>query len=144
MPRRRFVLFGEISIAFARFSVYLAPMMRISALLTAVLLVLLPPLALAAPAHKRPPQKWHGYGFLPGYHQPVNNSVPVYGMNGSFPGRPGYKRRHWYIDPTPSYYGYDDEWHYFGRPGFYRGHYNGGTFGPCWTRTPIGLVWNCG
>ena len=119
-------------------------MTRISCLLTAVLLVLLPALALAAPAHKRQPQKWHGYGFLPGYRQPVNNSVPVYGVNGSVASTRGDKRRHWYIDPTPRYYGYDDEWHYFGRPGFYRGHYNGGTFGPCWTRTPVGLVWNCG
>jgi hypothetical protein len=27
-------------------------------------------------------------------------------------------RRPWYIDPIPSYYGYDGDWHYFGRPGF--------------------------
>jgi len=52
--------------------------------------------------------------------------------------------RPWYIDPTPEYLGYDGDWHYFGWPGFYRGHYNGGTFGPCWTQTPIGPVWNCG
>jgi hypothetical protein len=50
----------------------------------------------------------------------------------------------WYIDPVPRYFGYDGTWHYFGRPGFYRGRYNGGTFGPCWTRTPIGPMWNCG
>jgi NAD(P)-dependent dehydrogenase (short-subunit alcohol dehydrogenase family) len=35
-------------------------------------------------------------------------------------------------------------WYYFGRPGFYGGRYNGGSFGPCWTRTPIGPIWNCG
>ena len=33
---------------------------------------------------------------------------------------------------------------YFGRPGFYRGRYDGGSFGPCWTRTPIGPIWTCG
>jgi hypothetical protein len=53
-------------------------------------------------------------------------------------------QRHWYIDPVPQYYGYDGDLHYFGRPGFYGGRYNGGSFGPCWTRTPIGPVWNCG
>src|SRR3569833_1937971 len=131
MPRRRFVFSREIPIALARHPVYVAPMMRISFLSILILLALLPALALAAPAHKRPPQKWHGYGFLPGYRQPVNNSVPIYGVNGSAPGRPGTKRRRWYIDPTPSYYGYDGEWHYFGRPGFYRGHYKGGFFGFC-------------
>ncbi len=47
-------------------------------------------------------------------------------------------RRHWYIDPVPQYYRWDGEWHYFGRPGFNGGRYNGGSFGPCWTRTPIG------
>jgi hypothetical protein len=39
---------------------------------------------------------------------------------------------------------FDGDWHYFGRPGFYGGRYNGGSFGPCWTQTPIGPVWNCG
>jgi hypothetical protein len=53
-------------------------------------------------------------------------------------------RRPWYIDPIPSYYGYNGDWHYFGRPGFYGARYNGGSFGSCWTRTPIGPIWNCG
>lgn len=53
-------------------------------------------------------------------------------------------RRPWYIYPAPQYYGWDGDWHYFGRPGFYNGQYNGGSFGPCWTRTPIGAIWNCG
>jgi hypothetical protein len=44
----------------------------------------------------------------------------------------------------PVIYGYDGYMHYFGRPGFYGGRYNGGSFGPCWTQTPIGPVWNCG
>jgi hypothetical protein len=109
----------------------------------ALVLTLLPALAIAAPAGKRHPVRWHGYGFLPGYQQPPSNSAPPT-LREAERGPPGYKRRHWYIDPTPEYFGYDGEWHYFGRPGFYRGHYNGGSFGPCWTRTPIGPVWNCG
>lgn len=49
-------------------------------------------------------------------------------------------RRHLYIDPVPQYYGWDGEWRYFGRPGFGGGRDNGGSFGPCWTRTPIGPI----
>jgi hypothetical protein len=41
-----------------------------------------------------------------------------------------------------------DKWgppHYwYGGSGFYRGQWNGGGFGPCWTQTPIGPAWNCG
>jgi len=33
---------------------------------------------------------------------------------------------------------------WYGGPGFYRGRWNGGGFGPCWTPTPIGPAWNCG
>jgi hypothetical protein len=33
---------------------------------------------------------------------------------------------------------------WWGGPGFYRGQWNGGGFGPCWTSTPIGPAWNCG
>ena len=136
---------ASISVAMRPQTVYAVPMMRISLASIAILLGVLPALALAAPAHKRPLQKWHGYGFLPGYHQPPNDSVPAYDVKGAARGRRYAARRHWYIDPTPEYLNYyDGEWHYFGRPGFHGGHYNGGSFGPCWTRTPIGAVWNCG
>jgi hypothetical protein len=81
---------------------------------------------------------------LPGYHQPPSNSQPLYAQKYALPRTARRDPRPWYIDPVPSYYGYDGSWHYFGWPGFYGGRYNGGTFGPCWTRTPIGPIWNCG
>ncbi len=36
--------------------------------------------------------------------------------------------------------------HFYGPawPGFYRGRWNGGGFGPCWIQTPIGYMWTCG
>src|SRR3546814_8897760 len=66
--------------------------------------------------------RWQGYGFLPGYQQPPNNTLPAYkdpALRRAFK-----KRRPWYIDPVPQYYGWDGAWHYFGRPGFYGGRYN--------------------
>ena len=108
------------------------PMSRIVSLSIVILLSLLPAVTSGAPAHKR---LWHGYGFLPGYHQPPNNTVPVFGRRGAATGQPDY---------SPQYFGYDGEWHYFGRPVFYRGRYNGGSLGPCWSYTPIGLICNCG
>lgn len=126
-------------------TVYGAPMSRLVCLFIAVVLSLLPVVTAAAPVHKRAAPIWHGYGFLPGYHQPPNNSLPLYAQKGAVPGMVRRDRRPWYIDPVPRYYGYDDNWHYFGRPGFSGGgHYNGGSYGPCWTRTPIGPIWNCG
>src|SRR5258708_14683015 len=119
-------------------------MSRLEFLSIAIVLSLLPVVASAAPAHKRPSPRWHGYGLLPGYHQPPNNSLPDYKQKASVLRAERRNKRPWYIDPTPEYYGYDGDWHYFGRPGFYGGRYNGGSFGPCWTRTPIGPGWNCG
>jgi hypothetical protein len=109
-------------------------MWRISLVSSLVLLALLPAMALGASAHKRHSTRWHGYDFLPGYQQPPNNNIPVYGERGAIRGTPAY---------TPSYW-YDGARYYFGSPGFYHGRYNGGSFGPCWTITPIGRVWNCG
>jgi len=75
------------------------------------------------------------YGFLPGYRQPPalsdwrDRSV-LYGGP-----RPKFEPRYWS----------SGEWRYgWGGPGFYRGQYNGGTIGPCYTQTPIGPIWNCG
>ena len=108
-------------------------MLRILSLVVVTLLMLAPDLSSAA-ARKRQPAHWHGYGFLPGYHQPPNVHVPVFGEKGAARSTPY---------DAPEYY-WNGEWRYFGRPGFYRGRYNGGSFGPCWTWTPIGPAWNCG
>jgi len=100
-----------------------------------VLVSLLPAFGFAAPRHAPPHiHKWHGYGFLPGYHQPPNNNVPVYSNKPQNDGTPAY---------TPSYW-WGGNHYYFGNPGFYHGRWNGGSFGPCWTYTPIGYMWNCG
>ena len=39
---------------------------------------------------------------------------------------------------------YGNTYYGWGSPGFYRGRYNGGSFGPCWTYTPIGMMPTCG
>jgi hypothetical protein len=119
-------------------------MTRVVFPLIAVVFVLLSAEASAASADKRPAPRWHGYGFLPGYQQPANNSLPAYKQRAAVARDARLGARPWYIDPVPRYYGYDGNWHYFGRPGFYGGRFNGGSFGPCWTRTPIGPIWNCG
>jgi hypothetical protein len=125
-------------------TVYGLFMSRLMCLFVAIVLSLLPAVAPAASIQKRPKQAWHGYGFLPGYRQPLSNSIPLYKQKEAMRRMSPSDRRHWYIDPVPQYYGWDGEWRYFGRPGFGGGRYNGGSFGPCWTRTPIGAVWNCG
>ncbi|WGS21311.1 MULTISPECIES: hypothetical protein [unclassified Bradyrhizobium] len=109
-------------------------MSRILSLAVVVLLLLQPDLSSAASAKKRHTARWHGYGFLPGYRQPPNPTIPVLGPRGAARGLPDYAPQYWY----------GGDWYYFGRPGFYRGRYNGGSFGPCWTWTPIGRAWNCG
>ncbi len=83
-------------------------------------------LALVTSADARPRtrikvQRWQGYGFLPGVRSPERIEWE----------RDQARRR----DPFNVYYGY---------PGYYRGRWNGGGFGPCWTYTPIGPHYNCG
>ena len=83
----------------------------------------------------KPPKQSSRYGFLPGYRQPPPLSEwrersPRHG-GGDFQR----DRRYWS----------GGEWRYgWGGPRFYRGRWNGGGFGPCWTQTPIGPMWNCG
>jgi hypothetical protein len=78
-------------------------------------------------------KRWRGYGFLPGYRPQLAESqgTPVYG-------RPLPRREARYFD----YYG--NVYYGWGAPGFYRGRWNGGSFGPCWASTPIGMMPTCG
>src|ERR1700688_5235531 len=99
-------------------------MSRLVFLLIAVVLSILPAVASAAPAHNRPAPRWHGYGFLPGYYQPPNNSLPAYAQKDSVSRMARRNRRPWYIDPIPSFHGYNGHCNYFGRPAFYGGPYN--------------------
>jgi hypothetical protein len=76
----------------------------------------------------------HGYGFLPGYRQPPNLT--------DWRDRSTRRRR---SEPPEWRYWHNGQLHYgWGYPGFYRGRWTGGSFGPCWTSTPIGMMWNCG
>jgi hypothetical protein len=121
----------------------------------AILVSLLPAIAAAAPGQgkqhaKQHVYKWRGYGFLPGYHQPPSNNVPIYSHRSAARNLPGYDAPG-FVAPgssfpnygTPSYW-WDGSHYYFGNPSFLHGRYNGGSYGPCWTSTPIGLMWNCG
>ena len=88
----------------------------------------------AAPKHKKRQatshvtRHWHGYGFLPGYRPPQRIAWERVRRHGPMER----VRRH-----GPIYY-------WDARPGYYRGRWNGGGFGPCWERTPIGPMWTCG
>lgn len=131
--------------AFFRSSGYVDLMSRLICLsLVAALSLFAADASAAAP--KKKPQKWQGYGFLPGYRQPINNSVPLFMQKKADLKMAKRDQRHWYIDKTPQYYNWwEGQWRYPGRPGFDGGgRYNGGSFGPCYTRTPIGAIWTCG
>jgi hypothetical protein len=108
---------------------------KLSLAITLVACISLPAIAFAASPRAKPHvYHWHGYGFLPGYHQPPSNSVPIYASKGSVHGAPDFAPSYWYGGVR----------YYFGEPGFSHGRWNGGSYGPCWTHTPIGLMWNCG
>lgn len=85
-------------------------------------------------------KRWTGYGFLPGYRQPpaltdwrAQNRISAW--------RALHEPRYLAIYP---YSGNAQLRYGWGEPGIYRGRWNGGSFGPCWTQTPIGMIWNCG
>ena len=63
------------------------------------------------------------YGFLPGYEPPEVAEARR---------EREYRESHPYTFDGPAW------------PRFYRGRWNGGGFGPCYTQTPIGAMWNCG
>ena len=65
-----------------------------------------------------------GVGFLPGYRTPEQ------------------LRRIEHRPRSGSWYGGGP--YYFGGPGWVHSRYTGGSFGPCWTSTPIGMMWTCG
>ena len=126
--------------------------MRRRSLFPSVLMALLlvPAVALAAPEKKpkkswkpKVTRKWTGYGFLPGYPPAelaqrgrilVDRSRRPYGYYGPYQ---EYIVRGPYVYQGRTLYG-------FGGPGFSQNRYNGGSFGPCYTQSPIGPVWNCG
>jgi hypothetical protein len=73
------------------------------------------------------------YGFLPGYRQPPN-LTDWRAQNRISANR-----------TEPRYFDYWGNVRYgWGPPGFYRGRWNGGGFGPCWAATPIGMMPTCG
>jgi hypothetical protein len=93
----------------------------------------------AAPVHKKhhASRHSHRYGFLPGYRAP--DPLRRSGQAQRDWDRDDWDRGDWYRG-----YWYGDDWYWYGRPGWYRGRWNGGSLGPCWTDTPIGLMWTCG
>lgn len=96
------------------------------------------PIASQSTSVKKPAKKHarkhipRGTGFLPGYRTPAQIERDQY-MEIQRERRAYYRAG----GPRIAYWGYSD-------PRFYRGRWNGGSFGPCWTTTPIGYQWNCG
>jgi hypothetical protein len=123
-------------------------------------LLLVPALAFADAPKKKPvhgkhkaSRHWKGYGFIPGY-LPADIASGAVKIRRLRRPPPGYRPPYNYRGPYQEYVGFGPYWDRywyrgrtmwsFGGPGFYRGQYNGGGLGPCYTQTPIGPVWNCG
>jgi len=99
-------------------------MRDISLVMAIAVSFLLAPQAIAARVHNKHhvSRHWHGYGFLPGVRTPEQIESA--------------RAKHYWAS-GPWYYGPAS-------PRFYHGRWNGGGFGPCYTQTPIGPMWNCG
>jgi len=122
------------------------PFLRTLIVTTVAALVLLPATVVAKPGdgkrtrivvHPKYPSKARTgpYGFLPGYRQPPyiaewRDRSPRHG-GGDF-------------SRDPRYWSGGEIRYGWGYPQYYRGRWNGGSFGPCWSQTPIGPLWNCG
>lgn len=117
--------------------------------------LLAPAPAMSAPDDGKPAKKrthftvkkqiWKGYGFLPGYPKTereqrrqrierLRSEPRFYTVHGGYYLGGGFYSGGYVTGPS---YG-------FGRPGYVRGQWNGGSIGPCYTQTPIGFIWNCG
>ena len=72
-------------------------MSRLVFLSIAIVLSLLTAAEPAVSAQKRPAPRWHGYGFLPGYEQPPNNTLPAYKQKAAVLRAARNNRRPWYI-----------------------------------------------
>jgi len=115
-----------------------SPTTLMTAMVAVALMLPAPVLAAARSGSKAPvkikvhPKRlWRGYGFLPGYKQPPDNT--------------DWRRPRATSDRDEiRYWRYGQVLYGWGAPGFYRGRYNGGSFGPCWTYTPIGMMPTCG
>ena len=70
-------------------------MLRILSLLVVILALLQPDPSSAASSKKRQSARWHGYGFLPGYRQPPNQTIPVLGPRGAARGYPDFSPQYW-------------------------------------------------
>ena len=71
-------------------------MLRILSLLVVILALLQPDPSSAASSKKRQSARWHGYGFLPGYRQAPNQTIPVLGPRGAARGYPDFSPQYWY------------------------------------------------